>query len=88
MSKNKTPIKRARNAHRQKISNLSKKTAMRTAIKNFEAAVADENRSEAEATLMAAISLIDHNECRKIIHKNKAARIKSRLTKKFKTLAL
>ncbi|MGI6549996.1 MAG: 30S ribosomal protein S20 [Syntrophomonadales bacterium] len=87
MAKSKTPMKRARTAKERQISNMSKKSAMKTAIKKFEAAVADQNRSEAEVKLVAATSIIDKNAGRGIVHKNKAARTKSRLAKKLNSLA-
>ncbi len=86
MAKSKTPMKRARMAKIRQASNASKKSAMKTAIKKFEAAIADNNRSEAEARLIAAISIIDKNAGRGIVHKNKAARTKSRLAKKLNKL--
>lgn len=88
MAKSKTPMKRARTAERRQASNMSQKSAMRTAIKKFEAAVADKNRSEAEVRLVAATSIIDKNAGRGIVHKNKATRTKSRLAKKLNDLAL
>ncbi|NLV16192.1 MAG: 30S ribosomal protein S20 [Syntrophomonadaceae bacterium] len=88
MAKNKSAIKRTRKAQERKLSNMSKKSNMKTTIKKFEAAIADENRTEAEARLIAASSIVDKNASRGIVHKNKAARIKSRMTKKLNSLAL
>jgi len=86
LAKSKTPMKRARMAKIRQASNMSKKSAMKTAIRKFEAAIADNNRSEAETRLVAAISIIDKNAGRGIVHKNKAARTKSRLAKKLNQL--
>ncbi|MGE5544625.1 MAG: 30S ribosomal protein S20 [Bacillota bacterium] len=86
MAKSKTPMKRARTAMIRKASNMSKKSAMKTAIKKFEAAIADKNKSEAEARLVAATSIIDKNAGKGIVHKNKAARTKSRLAKQLNSL--
>lgn len=88
MAKNKSAIKRTRKAQERKISNMSKKSNMKTNIKKFDAAIADENRTEAEARLIAASSIVDKNASRGIVHKNKAARIKSRMAKKLNRLAL
>jgi len=88
LAKNKSAIKRTRKAQERKLSNMSKKSNMKTTIKKFEAAIADENRTEAEARLIAASSIVDKNASRGIVHKNKAARIKSRMTKKLNSLAL
>jgi small subunit ribosomal protein S20 len=61
---------------------------MKSSIKKFEAAIADDNRAEAEVKLIAASSIVDKNASRGIVHKNNAARIKSRMTKKLNDLAL
>lgn len=87
MAKSKTPAKRARVAEKNRQRNISKKSAMRTAIKRFEVAVADKNIAEAEEKLVIASSVIDKNAARGIIHKNKAARKKSRLAKKANQIA-
>lgn len=88
MAKNKAAIKRTRQAQGRQISNMSRKTYMKSSIKKFEAAIADDNRAEAEVKLIAASSIVDKNASRGIVHKNKAARIKSRMTKKLNDLAL
>jgi len=81
-------MKRALTAKKRHARNVAKKSAMKTAIKKFEAAVADKNRPEAEIRFVAATSIIDKNARRGIVHKNKAARTKSRLAKKLNNLAL
>lgn len=86
MAKSKTPQKRARTAEKRQLSNASKKSAMKTSIKKFEAAVAGSNKPEAEEKMIAAASIIDKTAGRGIIHKNKAARTKSRLAKKLNTM--
>lgn len=87
VAKSKTPAKRARLAEKRRISNMSKKSAMKSVIKKFETAVADKNISEAEVKLVTASSIIDKQAGKGIIHKNKAARKKSRLAKKLNALA-
>ena len=67
---------------------MSKKSAMKTSIKKFEGAVVGSNRDEAEQKLVAATSILDKNAGRGIIHKNKAARTKSRLTKKLNKMSV
>lgn len=87
VAKSKTPAKRARTAEARRISNMSKKSAMKSVIKRFETAVADKDIAEAEVKFVAASSIIDKQAGRGIIHKNKAARKKSRLAKKLNALA-
>lgn len=86
MAKSKTPAKRARTAEKNRARNMSKKSAMKTAVKKFDAAVAGKKPAEAEAMLVVASSMIDRNAAKGILHRNKAARQKSRLAKKFNSL--
>jgi len=57
---------------------------MRNAIKKFKSIVA---KDEAAAQLPKMVSMIDKMAKRSIIHKNKAANLKSKLTRKVNTLA-
>lgn len=56
-------------------------SSMRTAIKKFEKEVKAGNKKEADNSFNAAIQKIDKAMSSGKIHKNKAARLKSRLTK-------
>lgn len=56
-------------------------SSMRTAIKKFEKEVKAGNKEEASNKLNIAIQRIDKAMSSGKIHKNKAARLKSRLTK-------
>lgn len=53
---------------------------VRTYIKKVQAAIDDKNVEAANAALTAAIPIIDRMAAKGILHKNKAARHKSRLT--------
>ena len=69
-------IKRVRTNKKSTLANNSQTSAMRTAIKKFEAAVAEE-------LLRAAHKAIDGAASKGLIHKNKASRDKSRLASKL-----
>ncbi len=60
--------------------NLQHKTAMKNAIKSVKKAVV-KNEGDKVAILTAAYKLIDKAAKHNIVHKNNAARKKSRLTK-------
>lgn len=62
--------------------NVAHKSSLRTAIKNFENAV-NESDANSSAYLANAIKAIDKATSKGIIHKNAAARKKSRLTKRI-----
>ncbi|MBQ7160083.1 MAG: 30S ribosomal protein S20 [Clostridia bacterium] len=63
------------------LQNKSFKSAYKTVMKKYEAAVASGNKADAEAAYKAAIKKIDTAVTKNIIHKNTAARKKSRYTK-------
>ena len=55
--------------------------SMKTAVKKFEKAAKAGNKEEAANNLNIAIQRIDKAMSSGLVHKNKAARLKSRLTK-------
>ena len=67
--------------------NKSIKSAVKTAIKKVEAAVAAKDKAAAEAALLAATATIDKAAKKGVYHKNNAARKVSRLAKAVNTLA-
>ena len=67
--------------------NKSVKSAVKTAIKKVEAAVAANDKAAAEAALKDATSVIASAGSKGIFHKNNAARKVSRLTKLVNGLA-
>ena len=71
--------KRARQAVKQNAHNSSLRSRLRTAIKAVRKAVAAGDKSAADAQLRASTRVIDSIADKRIIHKNAAARHKSRL---------
>jgi small subunit ribosomal protein S20 len=78
----KSAIKRVKTIEKNRVQNATAKSAMRTAVKNAEATIAikDENAKDA---LLLAVKKLDKAASKGLIHKNAAARKKSRLTKKL-----
>ena len=72
--------KRARQAEKRRRHNASRRSMVRTYIKKVQAAIDEQNAEAANAALTAAIPIIDRMAAKGILHKNKAARHKSRLT--------
>ena len=60
--------------------------SMKTAIKKFELAVKDGDKEVASNNLNIAIQRVDKAMSSGLVHKNKAARLKSRLTKMMNTM--
>lgn len=67
--------------------NKSVKSAVKTAVKKVEAAVAAKDKAAAQAALLAATSEIDKATSKGVYHKNTASRKVSRLSKAVNTLA-
>lgn len=67
--------------------NKSTKSAVKTAVKKVEAAVAANDKEAAVAALSAATKLIEMAGTKGIFHKNNVARKVSRLTKLVNTIA-
>ncbi|WP_026693938.1 30S ribosomal protein S20 [Peribacillus kribbensis] len=81
----KSAIKRVKTSEISKAQNIQVKSATRTAVKNAETAITA-NNANANETLVTAIKKLDKAASKGLIHKNAAARKKSRLTKKLNSL--
>ena len=79
--------KRARQADKQRGHNASLRSALRTAIKRVRKAIEAGDKNAAQGVFAESVAVIDRIADKKIIHKNKAARHKSRLSAKIKALA-
>jgi small subunit ribosomal protein S20 len=66
--------------------NFSQRSELRTAIKHVRKAIEAGDKAAAQKVLAEASSVIDSIADKKIIHKNKAARHKSRLSAAIKAL--
>lgn len=79
--------KRAKQAEVRRQRNISQKNTMRTAIKKVLKAVQSNDKELAATSLKEVTKLTDRAVNKKLIHDNKAARIKSRLNQKVKALS-
>lgn len=77
----KSAIKRVRQNEKRRALNASQRSALRTSIKAVNAAVASNDAASAQAALLVAIKKLDKAAGKGLIHKNTAARKKSRLAK-------
>lgn len=80
--------KRVRQDTKINAANTSLRSKYRTAVKNVEKAVLAGDSAKATNAFAIAQSVVDSVAAKGIFHKNKAARDKSRLALKVKTLAL
>ncbi|ODU07095.1 MAG: 30S ribosomal protein S20 [Rubrivivax sp. SCN 71-131] len=79
--------KRARQNVSLNAANTSLRSRFRTMVKQVKKAVAGGDKAAATDVFKSAQSVIDSVADKGIFHKNKAARIKSRLSAKIKALA-
>ena len=79
--------KRARQAVKLNAQNSSLRSEYRTAVKDVRKAVDAGDKAAAQAAFAKAQSVIDSIADKKIVHKNKAARHKSRLSASVKAMA-
>lgn len=82
MANMKNAKKKVKTSAKEKELNRVFKGSMRTAIKNTEKAVTENNKEKALENLNIAIKRIDKAGSKGIVHSNFVARNKSRLTKK------
>ena len=82
----KSAKKRVITSAKKRDNNLLTKSSMKTAVKKSERAIKANDKALAEENLKVAIKRIDKAVASGLIHKNKAARQKSRLTKQTNSL--
>lgn len=83
MPNTKSTEKRVRQALQNNARNRRMKSMLKTAIRRFEESLNSGDQDTAQAKLTAAIRQIDRARAKGIIHKNNAARKKSRLSRLY-----
>lgn len=78
--------KRARQAVKRRTRNVAKRTEFRTVLKSAVNAIESGDKEAANSAYKSAVPIIDALVSKGLIHKNKAARHKSRLNVKIKAL--
>ncbi|MCE1243428.1 30S ribosomal protein S20 [Oryzomicrobium sp.] len=79
--------KRARQAEKQRAHNASLRSTLRTAIKKVRKAIDAGDKAAAQAVFQESVSVIDSIADKRIVHKNKVSRHKSRLSAQIKAMA-
>jgi small subunit ribosomal protein S20 len=82
----KSQIKRNKQNEKRRLRNRVFRGSARTAIREAQAAIEGGEAAESKAAVLAAISRLDKAAEKGAIHKNNAARRKSRLMKALATL--
>lgn len=81
MANTKSAEKRVRQSEKRRERNRAAMSSMRTAMKKVRTAVATGDAAQAQGALADAISVIDRTAKKNVVHRNTAARAKSRLAK-------
>jgi len=84
----KSAEKRVKQSEKRRLRNASQKSALRTAVKTAESALTQSDVEKAKEALLNATKKLDKAVTKGLIHKNAAARKKSRLAKKVNELAV
>ena len=79
--------KRARQAETTRQRNVGLKSSLRTAVRKVKKAIAAGDKVAATKELLSQQSVIDRVADKRIVHKNKASRHKSRLSAAIKAMA-
>lgn len=87
MANSKQSAKRAKQAETGRQRNVALRSRMRTAIKAVLKAVQEGNADQASALYKEAVPRIDTMVNKGLVHKNKAARTKSRLNARVRALS-
>jgi small subunit ribosomal protein S20 len=87
LANNKSAQKRIRVSEQKRVRNRPYRTAARTYVKKAETAIRAGDANVAATAVGDALSMLDRVASKGIIHKNNAARRKSRLMAKFNKLA-
>lgn len=86
MANIKSARKRARQAIVRRSHNVSLRTAARSAIKDVRKAIATGDKKAAAVALARSQSVLDRVASKRIVHRNAAARQKSRLAHAIKAM--
>ena len=87
MANHKSALKKIKQDEVRRMRNKAYKTRLKNVVKAVETAISESNKEAAQTALQEAISTLDRTASKGVIHKNKASRKKSRLTKRVNAIA-
>jgi small subunit ribosomal protein S20 len=82
----KSALKRIRSTARKEMRNRAIRSATRTYVKKARVLIEAGKKDEAQAAVVRAISALDRAVTKGVLHRNNAARRKSRLMQRFHSL--
>ncbi len=87
MASHKSALKRIRQTRNRTTRNLSDQTRLRHQVRKLRTALDSKDKAAAEAQIKPTFALIDRMIQKGVLHRNTAARYKSRLSHRFNALA-
>ncbi len=87
MANIKSAIKRIRQQEKRRVRNAAVRSTVRTAVKSTRGAIEAKQLDEARQALARTIQLLDKAVTKGVLHRNAAARRKSRLTRQLNAIA-
>ncbi len=87
MANHRSALKRIKQTRVRTERNRIHRSRLRNQIKKLRTAIDSRDKAAAQALLLPTFALIDHSIRKGILHRNAAARYKSRLSLKLKALA-
>jgi small subunit ribosomal protein S20 len=87
VASHKSALRRIKQTHQRTELNRMHRSKLRHQIRKLRTALDSKDKSAAQALLATTLSLLDHSIHKGILHANTAARHKSRLIRRFNTLA-
>ncbi len=81
MAQHNSALRQRRRSIRRNAINRQNKSALRTQVKKLREAIEKSDKGTAQKLVPSTVSLIDKSVKKGTVHKNKGARLKSRLTR-------
>lgn len=87
MASHKSALKRIKQTRKRETVNRSHITKLRHQIRKLRTALDAKDKAGAQSLLGSTLALIDHSVHKGVLHRNTAARYKSRLSLRFNALS-
>jgi small subunit ribosomal protein S20 len=87
MANIKSAMKRIKQSEKRRVRNAAARSTVRTALKSARTALDGGQVAQARETLHRTIQILDKAVTKGVVHKNAAARKKSRLTRQLNALS-
>ena len=87
MASHKSALKRIKQTAKNTAINRAHRTKLRHQMRKLRTAIDSKDKAAAQAALRPTLALIDHSIHKGVLHRNTAARYKSRLRRRVNALA-